>query len=259
MTSPSLADYFGRCTKSCAARSVLAVAVETNELTADHLEALRTHVGEFDLSSTGKCGEIIQAAMSERFASAEPSRTATEPSTAALCYCVPMQVFTPLWTNWCSLEGEYIGSSINGYLSETVLMSAPMEQREDCLRWSAPSRYVLELFERRKGPASIHFGKALCRNREYSLDIASCPVESEGDSDELCHVRLILKYIGTHTPDVVVVEFHGSCMTPVHHDFKQRTFVSELLAWPQKDLFAVLKARVETGETVVMEAKLGLF
>jgi len=237
-----------------------------NELTADHIEALRTHVGAFDLSSTGKCGEIIQAAMMERSAATDSSAAATEPSmecttttAAALCYCVPTQVFTPLWTNWCSIEGDYIGSSINGYVFETILMAVPMEQREDCLRWSVPSRDVLALFERRKGPSSIHFGKALCRDREYSLDLASCPMESEGDSDELCHVRLILKYIGTHTPDVVVVEFHGSCMTPVHHDFKQRTFVSQLLAWPQKDLFAVLKSRVKTGETVVLQAKLGLF
>lgn len=245
-----------------ASRAVLAAAADLKELKEGHYAALKAHDGFDDLPNFGICGQIVHAACMEQ--GSHPTvlelSGSVQSETQLGLICAPTQVLMPIMMTWTSPEGEYLGSSFYGYSMETILLATVTATGCSNLKWSAAARDVFALFECRKGPAFFHFGKASCRGQEYGLDLVVCPMESAIDGgEEVCHVRLALKRLGTFTPEVVVVDFKNCYATPTHHDFKQHIFVSGLLVWPKKELLTVLLARIEAKEVFTIEAKLGLF
>ena len=234
-----------------------------------HYDALLAHGSFTDLSKLGKCGKIIHAACLD-YESAKKDQAVLDLSTsvpnenAGLLY-VPVKVLTPIWVNWASPDGDYVGSSFHGYTAATMLMATVVTTSvgDDGLRWSVAAREVLGLFECRKGPAFFHLGTARCRGQEYGLDLVMSPTESlermKDEEDEVCNVRLVLKKLGPSTSEVVVIDFKGCYAAPVHHNFEQHVFVSGLLAWPKKELISTLSTCIEKEEAFTVEAKMGLF
>ncbi len=234
-----------------------------------HLQELLDLPNFKKLQDLGKCGHIIYDACREYTATKTTGQVASEVYTnvlggrgGGLSYS-SMQVLMPVWTNWASSEGEYVGSTFQGYTVQTVIVATPMMEApaDGRLRWSVSAREVLGLFQHRRGLAFFHFGTAWCRGQEYGLDLVLCPIESpeKVDEDNVCRVRLVLKQLGTSTSEVVVIDFKNCYASPVHHNFEQHVFVSGLLSWPKKEVMSVLSTCIESKELFTIEATLCLF
>ena len=231
-----------------------------------HYEALLTERGLDGLLETGKWGRIIHTACMKYVSSkkdpamSNPTLDTTQRQKHVIY--APVQVLVPIWENWSSSDGAYTGCFFRSYSMQTFLFAAEPVPT-DVLKWTAPARDVFALFDRRKGPALFHFGKALFGGRAYSLDLLTCCIESADNSgqgqEEVHGVRLVLKQLGASTSGNFIIEFRNCHAAPVHHNFERHFFVSGMLAWHKEELVSSLSACESANSTFTIEACMRLF
>jgi len=227
------------------------------KLKASHCAALVARRDFKALKGFSKHGAIVDAAawagvpaessaLSEKRGLApEEAKGASDSPPAAtdlVPACMPEKLQTPeygcmpMYYNWFTISGEYVGTFFHGYqvfmpVESTVFVAPPVAQPgcQERLTWSIPAREAQRLFH--GGPPTMHLGVADFRGLRYSLDLAAF---LEASGDDVFQYHAALKRIGGSHSQVVMISFDGS--PPVHHDFAHHVYISPLLTTPRETL-----------------------
>lgn len=158
---------------------------------------------------------------------------------------------SPIYCNWFTQTGGFVGTSFHGYQfclpeASEVIASVPRPQSllEDrrCstvssgkISWTIASREMKRIFQ--GGPPTMHLGVAFFQDRQYSLDLF-CAFEGANNNEDTIYYQAAVKRIGRFSgSNTMMIAFEGK--DPVHHDFVHHVYVSPLLSMSRTDLLNV--------------------